>query len=271
MTTFDLTDLVDVGPGQLGPPNTKELLPGLFIPNPAANALHPGIVNDNNVRMPLYASDIKVLTPGTLGPYGYMELGRNTGVWVPSPRGNDFRPGSYTPPAGEKPIQIEDIKYLRPGDLGPRGYIPLGDSGVWLPGPQSNSLSVHPSGHTTDGGDAQTPDGKSGKDVFDVNYHHLEGLAQGHDTQAGQVAQWADTEKDFADRLLATHGKVAYATYLNVKGYNDSRAVEAGAYAQRNADTAVGLRGAIESTRSTDESSAAAFKPTTDPGRSVAL
>ena len=70
-------------------------------------------------------------------------------------------------------------------------------------------------------------------------------------------------EQDFADRLLATHGKVAYATYLNVKGFNDSRQAEAGAYAQRNSDTAVGLRGSIESTRSTDEASAAAFRPPT--------
>lgn len=262
MTTFDISALVDVGPGNLGPPNTKELLPGIFIPDPAANDLWPGIVSDRNVRMPLYASDITVLPPGAKGPYGYMELGHKTGVWIPNPRMNDFRPGFYTPPAGEKPIQIEDITFLRPGDPGPRGYIPLGDSGVWLPGPPENALSVHPSGHAT-GPDDADHHGKSGKDVFDVNYHHLEGLAQRHDEQAGQVAQWADAEKGFADRLLETHGKVAYATYLNVKGYNDSRHVEAGAYAQRNADTAVGLRGAIASTRATDESSAAAFKPPT--------
>ncbi|WP_188112838.1 hypothetical protein [Mycobacterium simiae] len=36
---------------------------------------------------------------------------------------------------------------------------------------------------------------------------------------------------------------------------------EAGANAQRNSDTAVGLRGAISSTRSTDEAPAAEFRP----------
>ncbi|RFZ07582.1 hypothetical protein DSM43518_03324 [Mycobacterium marinum] len=110
---------------------------------------------------------------------------------------------------------------------------------------------------------ADAPNGRSGSGVFEVNYRRLEGLAQRHDIQAGQVAQWADVEPDFADRMLATHGKVAYATYLNIKGVNESRRTEAGAYAQRNADTAVGLRGAIASTRSTDEASAAAFKPPT--------
>ncbi|WP_342314700.1 ESX-1 secretion-associated protein (plasmid) [Mycobacterium avium subsp. hominissuis] len=151
-----------------------------------------------------------------------------------------------------------------PGELPPYGmhdYVQdRNDPDLWWPDHRPDAPgSTHPAGYQK-----TAPDGKSGKDVFEVNYHHLEGLAQGHDAQAGQVAQWADAEKDFADRLLATHGKVAYATYLNVKGFNESRQVEAGAYAQRNADTAVGLRGAIESTRSTDESSAAAFKsPTT--------
>lgn len=258
MTTFDIADLVDVGPGQLGPPNTKELLPGLFIPNPAANQISPGIVNDNNVRMPLYASDIRVTPPGALGPFGMQELGRGTGVWIPHPRANEFRPGSYTPPQGEKPIQIEDIKFLRPGDLGPRGYIPLGDSGAWIPGPDTLK-GVRPASNTTEAeGDAA-----SDKDVFAVNYGQLEGMASNHDQQADQVAQWAGTEADFAERLLATHGKVAYATYLNVQGYNESRQVEAGAYAQRNADTAVGLRGAINSTKATDEASANAFRAPT--------
>lgn len=109
------------------------------------------------------------------------------------------------------------------------------------------------------------PQGPTGNPVFNVNYRQLEGMAQNHDQQSDQVAQWAGAESDIADRLLATHGKVAYATYLNVKGYTDSRQVEAGAYAQRNADTAVALRGSIESTRSTDEGSAAAFQsPTTN-------
>jgi hypothetical protein len=112
----------------------------------------------------------------------------------------------------------------------------------------------NPSGHTTGSGNP-------GNDVFDVDYRRLEGYAQNHDQQAGQIAHWANTERDFADRLLATHGKVAYATYLNIKGYNENRQFEAGAYAQRNSDTAVGLRGAIASTRATDEAAAAAFQP----------
>lgn len=264
MTTFDIADLVNVGPGELGPTNHKELLPGLWIPDPGVNQMKPGVITDNNVRMPLYASDIQVTAPGSLGPYGMQELGEGTGVWIPHPRTNEFRPGAYTPPKGERPIQIEDIKFLRPGELGPRGYIPLGDSGAWIPGPDTVKKGVQPASNTTGG--AEGEHSPSGKDIFEVDYRQLEGFAQNHDQQAEQVAQWAKTDSDFADRLLATHGKVAYATYLNVKGYNESRQVEAGAYAQRNSDTAVGLRGAIDSTKATDESSANAFRAPNNPG-----
>jgi hypothetical protein len=261
MTTFDLADLDYVSPGQLGPYGTKELLPGWFIPDPEVNVLHPGMVNDRNVRAPLYASDIRVTQPGELGPYGYMQLGDNTGVWVPNPRSNDFRPGFYKPPAGEKPIQIEDIKYLAPGEPGPRGYIPLGDSGVWIPGPPKPKGAKHSSNLIDD--DETPADGPADNGVFEVDYQHLSGLAHGHEQQSGQVAQWANTEPGFADRLLATHGKVAYATYLNVKSYNEGRQTQASAYAERNNDTALSLKGAIGSTRGTDEASSAAFNPTT--------
>ena len=261
MTTFDVADLVNTAPGQLGPTNHKELLPDLWIPDPGVNQLKPGLVNDNNVRFPLYASDIQVRTPGELGPTGMMELGKDTGVWIPHPRSNEFRPGSYTPPAGQKPIQIEGIRTPGDGRAVPPGYIPLGDSGVWIPGPDTVAKSARPASNTTT--DPEADQGNSGNEVFEVDYRQLEGLAQNHEQQAGQVTQWAGTEQDFADRLLATHGNVAYATYLNVKGFNDSRQAEAGAYAQRNSDTAVGLRGSIESTRSTDEASAAAFRPPT--------
>lgn len=265
MTTFDIADLVDTGPGQLGPSNYQELTPGLWIPDPGANELKPGIVNDNNVRFPLYASDIQVRTPGELGPYGMMELGRDTGVWVPNPRSNEFRPGSYTPPAGQKPVQIQDIRFPGDGRAVPPGYVPLGDSGVWIPGPETVTKHARPASNTTTDPNTDTDQGGTGNDVFHVNYRQLEGMANNHDQQAEQVAQWANTEQDFAEKLLATHGKVAYATYLNVKGFNDSRVAEAGAYAQRNSDTAVGLRGSIESTRSTDEASAASFRaPTTN-------
>ena len=77
MTIFDVADVVDTAPGQLGPANFKELVPGVWIPNPAVNELKPGLINDNNVRMPLYASDIQVTKPGDFGPYGMMELGDN--------------------------------------------------------------------------------------------------------------------------------------------------------------------------------------------------
>lgn len=262
MTTFDIADLVDIGPDQLGPSNYQELVPGVWIPDPGANELKPGIVNDNNVGMPLYASDIQVRPPGELGPQGMMELGRDTGVWIPHPRSNEMRPGSYTPPAGEKPVQIQDIRFPGDGRAVPPGYVPLGDSGVWIPGPDTVAKSARPASDTTTDPEADQSGGTS-NDVFHVNYRQLEGLANNHDQQAEQVAQWANAEQDFADRLLATHGKIAYATYLNVKKFNDSRQAEAGAYAQRNSDTAVGLRTSIESTQSTDESSAAAFRSST--------
>jgi hypothetical protein len=263
MTIFDLTDLVDVEPGKLAPYGTKQMVPGLFIPDPAVNELHPGMVNDSNVRFPLYASDIQVRQPGELGPYGYMQLGDNSGVWVPNPRMNEFRPGFYKPPAGEKPITIEEIKYLNPGEPGPRGYIPLGDSGVWIPGPDTAPKGVsHASNLVDDDPDGTHTDGTP-NDIFQVDYQQLEGFARGHEQQSGQIAQWANVEQDFADQLLATHGKVAYATYLNVKNYNDNRHTEASTYAVRNDSTAVGLRDAIYSTQSTDENNAAVYGPTT--------
>ncbi len=134
-------------------------------------------------------------------------------------------------------------------------------AGAWIPpGPDTVIKGDRPASNTTDPDNEHT---QSDKDVFAVNYAQLEGFAQNHDQQAEQVAQWAKTDTDFAERLLATHGKVAYATYLNVKGYNESRVFEAGAYAQRNSDTAVGLRGAIDSTKATDENSANAFRAPT--------
>ncbi|WP_188112839.1 type VII secretion target [Mycobacterium simiae] len=156
----------------------------------------------------------------------------------------------------------DDMAYWSPsypGELPPywtTGYKQIAP-GVWKKlGPGDSVL-----GQTYPASNVTGEHAKSGKDVFAVDYRQLEALAQTHDEHAGRVAQWADTENDFADRLLATHGKVAYATYLNVKGFNESRQTQAGAYAQRNSDTAVGLRGAISSTRSTDDASAAEFRP----------
>lgn len=105
-------------------------------------------------------------------------------------------------------------------------------------------------------------------DVFEVDYQNLERLAQGHDQHAQEVAHWAGLEPDFAERLLETHGKVAYGTYLNVKAYNESRQRQATIYAERNDATAASLRKSIESTQATDEAAAAQYRPatTSSPG-----
>jgi hypothetical protein len=155
-----------------------------------------------------------------------------------------------------------------PGELPPfwmNEYVQdQNDPDLWWPDKRPDAPgSVHPAGHkdkTDQPGDANNTHTAAG--VFEVDYGHLEGLAQSHDDNAGKVSDWAQAEPGFADQLLETHGKVAYATYLNVKGYNDERATQAAAYAGRQADTATGLRGAIASTRGTDEANAAAFGPT---------
>jgi len=156
----------------------------------------------------------------------------------------------------------DDMAYWSPsypGELPPywtSGYKEIAP-GVW----KKLGPGDVPPGQVRPASNVTAPEEPPSHKVFEVNYRQLEGMAQNHDQQAGDLAQWAGTEKDFAERLLATHGKVAYATYLNVKGYNDSRQAEAGAYAQRHRDTAGALRSSIETTRYTDEASAAAFLP----------
>jgi hypothetical protein len=162
-------------------------------------------------------------------------------------------------------------KPTHPGELPPyrmNGYVQdQNDPGLWWPDKRPDPPgSVHPAGLQDKNKDEPgTNNGNAAAGVFEVDYGHLEGLAQFHEDNAAKVSDWAHAEPGFADRLLQTHGKVAYATYLNVNSYNDDRATQAGAYARRQVDTAAGLRGAIASTRGTDEANAAAFGPTDLP------
>lgn len=94
-----------------------------------------------------------------------------------------------------------------------------------------------------------TPGGSGGPTrpgkVFEVNYRQLEDFAAGHEVSAEQIANWVRADPDFAERFLATHGTVAYGTYLKIKAYTESRLMQGSIYAHRNASTAESLRNAV--------------------------
>lgn len=103
------------------------------------------------------------------------------------------------------------------------------------------------------------PDAAKVSPIYEINYAHLEGLAQGHDDHATAVSTWAGADPDIAQRLLLTHGKVAYQTYLNVVAFNEQRQTQATNFATRNTNTAVGLRRVVTDTRQIDEANGASF------------
>lgn len=106
--------------------------------------------------------------------------------------------------------------------------------------------------------------------IFEVDPQHLVNLAQGHDDHAASVAAWSGTEPDLAERILATHGKVAYQTALNARAFTQSRNEKGLAYAARNRETADKLRINSENIVATDEASANALRQLA-PGDNGAL
>lgn len=131
---LDLSAIQRLAPGAPGPYGYTELVPGsgVWIPDPAVNALHPGTVGPT-AKAPLDLGDIVRQAPGQLGPRGYQELVPGSGVWVPDPNSPGFVP---TPP--KFPLDMNSVVRLAPGELGPPGYQELvPGSGVWVPDPRA--------------------------------------------------------------------------------------------------------------------------------------
>ncbi|WP_375488839.1 hypothetical protein [uncultured Mycobacterium sp.] len=84
---LDLNDIKRLAPGAHGPYGYQELVPGsgVWIPDPATNAVQPGFLPPGSAKYPLDLNDIKRLPVDALGPRGYMELIPHSGIWVPDP------------------------------------------------------------------------------------------------------------------------------------------------------------------------------------------
>jgi hypothetical protein len=107
-----------------------------------------------------------------------------------------------------------------------------------------------------------SPLAAGGQSPFEVNYAELEKFAEEHDLNAEELAQWAAGDPDFAERYLATHGKVNFGTYLKIKEFMLSKQVAGTAFAQHNTQTSTALRAAVATTKATDEANGADFTGT---------
>lgn len=224
-----------------------ELLPGsgVGIPDLSINQLKPGYWPPRSTEMPKHPLDlaqITVLKPGALGPYGSKELAPNSGVWIPDPQFNWL---TAAPPARapRQPLDLATIKKDTPGGRPPAGYRELiPGSGIFVPAfgqDTSRAGETHLSSSSS-----EDPAGAPNK-VFEVDFRQLEGYARTHDLSTEEIARWVQADPGLPERFLQTHGKVAYATYLKIKEYADSRQVQGTIYAHRNASTAEALRNAV--------------------------
>lgn len=265
---LDWSDLKHVAPGTLPPYGYRELVPGsgVAVPDPATNRIHPGFFPPNRMPAnPIDLAGIKFRAPGALGPYGYKELIPRSGVFIAP---NTVVPGEPPQPP-QKPLDMGRVKFYPRGALMPYGYDELiPGSGVCLPAEDLAGASApggtYPAAHrsTVDA----SPDGPTSNEVFEVDYRQLEGFAKTHDLSADEIAKWVQADPNFPERFLETHGKVAYATYLKIKEYADSRQTQATIYAHRNASTAEALRNAVRVIDGVDGQNAGRFaanRPTT--------
>ncbi len=67
---------------------------------------------------------------------------------------------------------------------------------------------------------------------------------------------------DFAERYLATHGKVNFGTYLKIKEFMASKQIAGAAFAEHNTQTSNALRFSIASTKAQEEANARAIDAT---------
>jgi hypothetical protein len=99
----------------------------------------------------------------------------------------------------------------------------------------------------------------AGRQTFHADYGELEKFAAEHDLIAQDVVKWATGDPDFAERYLATHGKVNFGTYLKIKEFLASKLAAGTAFAERNTQTAAALRGVVAASSTVDEANAAAL------------
>lgn len=97
--------------------------------------------------------------------------------------------------------------------------------------------------------------------VFQVDYSQLTAFAQRHDLNAEDIRAWAQANPDFPARFLETHGKVAYATYLQVLAHMEGRNQQGQAFAARHDSTAASLRNAVRIISAVDSNAAATLAP----------
>jgi hypothetical protein len=98
--------------------------------------------------------------------------------------------------------------------------------------------------------------------VFEVNYTTLADKARSHDISAEDIADWVRADPNFPEKFLATHGKVAWAAYLKIKEYADSRQLAGTLFAHRHAATAESLREAARLINGIESDNATRFRPT---------
>lgn len=160
----------------------------------------------------------------------------------------------------------------------PGGYhYEIGDDGMWLYVPNAEPLDpggaaagpgvgggLAPVSNITnaDGTPAASAPGAASGAPFQINYAELEKFAEEHDLNAQELAEWASGDPDFAERYLATHGKVNFGTYLKIKEFLASKQIAGTAFAQHNAQTSTALRFSIASTKAQEEANARAIDAT---------
>ena len=197
--------------------------------------------------------------------------------WFDSPNWHDANEavdpgGAAAGPGAIGPVPAQLISSTSsPGDY----HYEIGDDGMWLyvpnedpsdpggaaAGPGASGGLAPISNTTTESGPAGTPAGASGA-PFQVSYSELEKFAQEHDLNAEELAQWASGDPDFAERYLATHGKVNFGTYLKIKEFMASKQIAGTTFAEHNAHTANALRLAVATTKAQEERNAAAIDAT---------
>lgn len=203
--------------------------------DPGGAAAGPGAIGP--VPATLISNTGAAAGPGAIGPVP-AELISNTGAgdWHWEYDDNGLM------------IRVDDVDPIDPGGAA------AGPGAVGGLAPVSNTTG-------TDGNPAGTP-GAAGGAPFQVNYSELEKFAQEHDLNAEELAQWASGDPDFAERYLATHGKVNFGTYLKIKEFMASKQIAGTTFAAHNTQTATALRASIAMTKAQEEANAAAIDAT---------
>ena len=113
---IDVTKVIHVPDGQLAPPGTRQIGPGLFYPynDQQYNVTPP----PPPAKYPLDMNDIVQVPTGQLAPSGTKEL--SPGFFSPSPFSHDVADPPWS--ARKRPIDIRDIIQVPAGQLAPWGY-----------------------------------------------------------------------------------------------------------------------------------------------------